>query len=120
MNLTRDILDQQVVDRTGQRLGKVDGVILEVRKGQPPRISAIEIGPVTLARRMHPRLAAWLGRWLTRHGPRSDGTLRIPWSKVRSIGVDVRVDLEAEGTTARAWEEWLRDRVIRRIPGTPQ
>ena len=31
MNLTRDILDQQVVDRTGQRLGKVDGVILELR-----------------------------------------------------------------------------------------
>ena len=64
MNLTRDILDQQVVDRNGQRLGKVDGVILELREGQPPRIAAIEIGPVTLARRMHPRLAARLERLL--------------------------------------------------------
>jgi sporulation protein YlmC with PRC-barrel domain len=118
VNLTRDILDQQVVDRRGQRLGKVDGVILELREGAPPRIAAIEIGPVTLVRRMHPRLAGWLERWLRRHGPRSDGTLRIPWSRVMAIGVDVRVDLIADGTPARAWEEWLRDRVIRRIPRT--
>ena len=117
MNLTRDILDQQVVDRTGQRLGKVDGVILELRDGEPPRVAAIEIGPVTLTRRIHPRLAEWLGGWLRRHGPRSDGTLRIPWSKVRAIGVDVRVDLIADGTPARAWEEWLREHVVRRIPG---
>ena len=119
MNLTRDILDQQVVDRAGQRLGKVDGVILELRDGEPPRIAAIEIGPVTLLRRVHPRLAALVSRWLSRHGPRTDGTLRIPWSKVQAIGVDLRVDLLAEGTSARAWEEWLRDHVIRRIPGTP-
>lgn len=117
MNLTRDILDQQVVDSRGQRLGKVDGVILELRQGEPPRIAAIEIGPVTLARRMHPRFAAWLERWLRAHGPRSDGTLRVPWSKVKAIGVDLRVDLVAEGTAARAWEEWLRDRIVRRIPG---
>jgi sporulation protein YlmC with PRC-barrel domain len=120
VNLTRDILDQQVVDRTGQRLGKVDGVILELREGQPPRVAAIEIGPVTLTRRIHPRLAEWLGGWLRRHGPRSDGTLRIPWSKVRAIGVDLRVDLVAEGTPARAWEDWLREHVIRRIPGSRQ
>ena len=67
MNLTRDILDQQVVDRAGQRLGKVDGVILELRDGEPPRVAAIEIGPVTLTRRIHPRLAEWLGGWLRRH-----------------------------------------------------
>lgn len=117
MNLTRDILDQQVVDRRGQRLGKVDGVILELREGAPPRIAAIEIGPVAVARRMHPRLAAWLQRWLRGHGARSDGTLRIPWSRVKAIGVDVRVDLIADGTPARAWEEWLRDHVVRRLPG---
>jgi hypothetical protein len=69
---------------------------------------------------MHPRLAGRLEGWLRRFGPKSDGTLRIPWSKVRAIGVDLRVDLEAEGTTARAWEEWLRDHVVRRIPGTPR
>ena len=73
---------------------------------------------MTLARRMHPRLAEWLAGWLRRHGPRNDGTLRIPWSKVRAIGVDVRVDLEADGTPARAWEEWLREKVICRMPGT--
>jgi sporulation protein YlmC with PRC-barrel domain len=120
VNLTRDILDQQVVDRTGQRLGKVDGVILELRDGEPPRVAAIEIGPVTLTRRIHPRLAEWFGGWLRRRGPRTDGTLRIPWSTVRAIGVDLRVDLVADGTPARAWEDWLREHVIRRIPGSRQ
>jgi sporulation protein YlmC with PRC-barrel domain len=120
VNITRDILDQQVVDRRGQRMGKVDGVILEVREGAPPRVAAIEVGPVTLLRRMHPALAAWTERLLRRYGPRTDGTLRIPWSQVLSIGVDVKVDLVAEGTPARAWEEWLRERVIRRVPGTPR
>lgn len=118
MNITHDILDLQVVDRRGQRLGKVDGVILELREGAPPRVAAIEIGPVTLLRRMHPGLAAWLQRLLLRYGPRTDGTLRIPWSLVTAIGVEVKVDLVADGTPARAWEEWLREHVIRRIPGT--
>ncbi|MHC5935237.1 hypothetical protein [Nostoc sp.] len=40
---------------------------------------------------------------------------RIPWSKVRDVGIDVEVDVEA--TPALAYEKWLRDRIIARIPG---
>jgi hypothetical protein len=36
---------------------------------------------------------------------------------VLKIGVDVKVDLEADRTTALAWEHWVRDHIIGRIPG---
>jgi hypothetical protein len=36
---------------------------------------------------------------------------------VLKIGVDVKVDLEAERTQALAWEHWVRDHLIGRIPG---
>lgn len=117
MDLAREVLDQQVVDRHGVHMGKVDGVILEVRDGLPPRVVAIEVGMVTFARRLSARLASWLDRWLSTHGPCTPATFRVPWSKVLAIGVDVRVDLDAAETPAVAWERWIRDRILARIPG---
>ncbi|MBD2448249.1 hypothetical protein H6G76_13950 [Nostoc sp. FACHB-152] len=42
---------------------------------------------------------------------------RIPWSKVLDVGIDVDIDVEAEETPALAYEKWLRDRIIKKIPG---
>lgn len=117
MNLIRDVLDNQIVDRNQRKMGKVDGVVMELCEGQPPRLAYIEVGGPTLARRLHPRLGRWvtsLGRkWGSNHGE----PFRIPWSKVRDVGIDVEVDLEAESTPAFAWEHWLREHIIGRIPG---
>jgi hypothetical protein len=41
--------------------------------------------------------------------------LRIPWSKVMKIGIDLKVDIAADEATP--WEHWVRDHIIRRIPG---
>ena len=117
MDLARDILDQQVIDRKGELMGKVDGVIVELRKEKPPRIAALMIGGGTAAERVHPGWARWLLRWRRSWGPKQDKPLEIPWSKVLKIGVDVKVDLEAERTQALAWEHWVRDHIIGRIPG---
>ena len=57
LELGRDVLDKQVVDRDGIKMGRVDGLVLEVREGHAPRIEAIEMGGVVLAARIHPRLA---------------------------------------------------------------
>jgi sporulation protein YlmC with PRC-barrel domain len=111
------ILDQQVIDRNGERMGKVDGIMLDLREGMPPRVASLVIGGGTAARRIHPRFAAWLLRWGRRWGPEGNDPLVIPWSKVLKIGIDVKVDLDAEGTLALAWEHWVRDRIIGRIPG---
>jgi sporulation protein YlmC with PRC-barrel domain len=117
MELGQALLDQQVTDRKGELMGKVDGVIVELSQERPPRVAALLIGGGTAAERVHPGWARWLLRWRRRWGPRPDNALEIPWSKVLKIGVDVKVDLEADRTTALAWEHWVRDHIIGRIPG---
>jgi len=115
MDIGREILDQQLVDRTGLDVGKVDGIVLELRDGAPPRISAILTGGHLFAQRLHPRLEAWARRLTRRWGPQRHDPLRIPWSKVKKIGVDVRIDMAAEEVIP--WEHWVREHIIRRIPG---
>jgi len=117
MELGQALLDQQVTDRNGELMGKVDGILVEFRSGKPPRVAALVIGGGTAAERVHPGWMRWLLRWRRRWGPKDDQPLEIPWSKVRKIGVDVKVDLEAERTSALAWEQWVREHIIRRIPG---
>ncbi len=107
MDLIRDVLDNQVVDRKQRRMGKVDGIIVELRKTGPPRAVALELGWLTKARRLHPRLARWM-----RHAT----PYRIPWSRIRDIGVDVEVDLDAEKTPLLKFEKRLR-KILMRIPG---
>jgi sporulation protein YlmC with PRC-barrel domain len=115
VELGREVLDQQLVDRSGINMGKVDGVVLELREDGPPRISAILTGGHLLARRLHPRLES-LARWLTRrYGPGQMEPMRISWEKVMKIGVDVKVDMEAQ--EGSPWEHWVRDHILSRIPG---
>jgi sporulation protein YlmC with PRC-barrel domain len=118
MELGQAVLDQQVTDRQGKQMGKVDGVVVELRKNQPPRVAALVIGGGTAASRVHIGWGRWLLRFRRRWGPAGDEPLEIPWSKVLKIGVDVKVDLESERTSALAWEDWVRRHIIGRIPGS--
>ena len=111
MHLGRDVLDHQLLDRRKRKMGRVDGVVLEVTPGKPPRVTHLEIGGVTLAHRVHHRL----GQWLARRGHRS---YRIPWGRVRDVGIELLVEVGAEQTPAYAWEGWLRENIIARIPGS--
>src|SRR4051794_32793183 len=88
MNLGQALLDQQVVDRSGELMGKVDGIVLEMRDGKAPRVACLMIGGGTAARRIRPGFAEWLLRWRRRWGPTDDRALEVPWAKVRSIGID--------------------------------
>ncbi|HEX6434735.1 MAG TPA: hypothetical protein VFZ87_10855 [Gemmatimonadales bacterium] len=115
MKLGRQILDQQLVDRNDLDIGTVDDIVLELREGEPPRIAALLTGGHILASRLHPAIER-LMKWMTRGwGPRNREPLRIPWSKVMKIGIDVKVDIAAD--EAMPWEHWVREHIIRRIPG---
>lgn len=117
IRLFRDVLDSQIRDRTGRPAGKVDGMVAELRENGPPELIALENGMAELLRRVHPRLgdlAAALGR---RIGVREEETYRIPISRVRNVGITVDVDFDATTTSLYAWENWLRDRILKRIPG---
>ena len=116
MELAREVLDNQVIDRRGRKLGKVDGIVLAASAGRPLRVVAIEVGAAPLVQRLHARGGRWLERWMRRHGQSLSRT-RIPWRRVRHVGPDVRVAVDGERTRALALERWLRDRIVSRIPG---
>lgn len=118
MKLARNVLDQQVIDREGVAMGKVDGVLLELREGAPPRVAAVVLGAATLATRIHPRLGAWVKRWRRGLAGALARQTHIPWSKVLKIGTDIRVDDEADRSPALAAERWVRDHIVRHIPGS--
>jgi enamine deaminase RidA (YjgF/YER057c/UK114 family) len=117
-NVVRDILDKQLLDRHRRKMGKVDGVIMELRDGKPPRLAFIEVGGMTLTRRLHPRLAHCVARWKRNWEAGRGLPYRIPWAKVRDIGIDVEVDVDAEKTPVLAWEKWVSKNIIQRIPGS--
>jgi len=112
MDLVRDVLDKAVVDRNGHEMGRVDAIVIELREDRPPLVRAIEIGPVALASRLHPRLGrivaaaeAWLG--LSDQRP-----VRIPFTRVEVRDNKVAVDLTA-GETASSTIELAVRRVLR-------
>jgi len=121
MDVIRDVLDHQLIDRNQKKLGRVDGIVIELRDGQPPRLAYIEVGMPTLARRLHPRLESLVAALESKWGARVGERFRIPWSQIRDLnigGIDVEVDLDAESTPALAWEQWLSEHIIGRIPGS--
>ena len=116
--LARDVLDKQVLDPDGCKVGKVDGIILALRERRPPRVIAIEISQATAWRRIHHRLGN-VAEWLrTKFEPgRQDRAARIAFEHFVRGGIDVHVDISWKRTRALVWEDWLQERVISNIPG---
>lgn len=112
LDLSRDVLDKQVVDRDETKMGRVDGLILELRGDQPPRIDAIEMGFTVLARRMSPRVEGWLEK-LRRFSIRKTARQRVAWTKVTDVKFyQIEIDVKAIDTPAFEWERWLRDHFV--------
>ena len=116
MDLMRDCLDKQLDDRGKRRMGRVDGIILELETGRQPRVAYVEVGVKTLMDRLSRRLGNMTGRLMKRFKIAPD-PYRIPWGKVRVGLNNVEADVEAEKTPALEWELWLRKHVIGHIPG---
>ena len=120
LDLARDVLDKQVVDRDGTKMGRVDGLILELRGDQPPRVVAIEMGFVVLARRVHPRVERWVEK-LRRFSVRKTARQRVAWEKVKAVEVyHIQLDVKALETPAFDWERWLRDRFVAKAEAAPK
>ena len=120
-DLGRDVLDQLLLDKKGREFGRVDGIIVHLRQNKPPRLGEIEIGVFTVLRRVSPRIAAWLQRVAARVSPVSLESIRLPFEDIthKDIDIEMPVDSEADERLMRG-EKWLREHVIRKLPGGAQ
>lgn len=116
VQLVHDVLDAQLVDRERQKMGRVDGLVIEIRDGEPPRVAALLVGGSVLAERV--------GRWMIALTHRVSRLIqvepevtRIPFERVRVIGSCVELDLDARETNTLRTERWLDDHIVCRIPG---
>lgn len=110
-DLVRDVLDKQLLDVHARPFGKVDGIVLDVRPGAPPRVVALEVGAATRLA----RLPRWLRRPLARWGARTS-TTRIPREAVLAVAREIRVSIDATQTPAWRVERWLV-RLFAHVPG---
>ena len=104
--LVRDLLDSQIVDRNGEAMGCVDGIVMTWSADAPPRVTHLELGGATLARRL-PRpfrgVLEWLARTFT---PRGDEPYRIEVARIMHIGRNIQMDIDA-ARSGRARERAL-------------
>jgi sporulation protein YlmC with PRC-barrel domain len=114
--LVRDLLDKQMVDREKRHIGRIDGIVLHVARGKQPRVTHIESGALILARRLGTRWERFVA-FMTRHfGVRNEPVFRVPWKLVTKAGIDVHIDVDGTASDASAWEHWLDDHLIGRLP----
>ena len=120
MKLIRDVLDKKLTDREDCAMGRVSGLVMHVGERSQPRITHIIVGGPTLWMRIHPafgKLATQMARiW----GPKRTEPVRIPWSRVETVGKDVKLDVKAKDTGALDWELWIAEHIIEHIPGGGQ
>lgn len=115
MDLVRDLLDIQVRDRRYRPCGRVDGVVLELHRGEAPRVSAIEMGATLLARRVHPRVQAWFERLASTLGLRTRPA-RVPIAHVQAMELQLTLDLDGVESGLLDGERRAAGRVRRRVP----
>src|SRR4051812_13848665 len=117
--LVEEVLDKQLLDIAGKKSGRVDGIVVELANdGGPPKVIAIEVSPITLLARFSPRIARWYAGIDARFGKGRGRPYRIPWEKVVNRGPSVTFACEIETTPINAVEDWLREKIVDRIPGS--
>jgi sporulation protein YlmC with PRC-barrel domain len=113
-----ELLDRQLVDPDGMMAGKVDDLQLELRAGEPPVVTDILAGPGALARRIGGRLGVWMASVDARLKGGSADPARISFGVVATIDDHVTIIVSREEVGSFAFEAWVRDHVISKIPGS--
>jgi sporulation protein YlmC with PRC-barrel domain len=113
------LLDRQIVDVNGRMAGKVDDLQLEFpdEPRTPPRVAALMTGPSALSRRIGGRLGSWIdgvyGRLAEEPGP-----AEISFGVVKRIDNHVELAVPRDDLGIMGLEDWVRTRVVSRIPGS--
>ena len=113
------LLDRQIVDVDGRMAGKVDDLDLEFsgEPHSPPRVVAIMLGPGALAPRVAGRFGSWIGALYGRVADQPD-IPEISFGIVKRIDNHVELVLPRGDLGIMGPEDWVRTRVISKIPGS--
>ena len=108
------LLDRQIIGEDGTVVGKVDDLELRAEGGTYV-VDALLVGPEALA----DRLGGPIGGLLRRigRGFRTQAPQRIPLTAIRRLEPTIVVTTAVAQATDSPSEDWLRRRVIDRIPG---
>jgi hypothetical protein len=115
------LLDRQLVAHEGRFAGCCDDVELTASDaGNELYATAIFSGPGALTYRLTARR---LGRWLRRvhrdvAATDNEDPTRIPFNVVTDLGPDINLGMDADAAGTASAERWVRDHVIRHIPGS--
>jgi sporulation protein YlmC with PRC-barrel domain len=114
-----ELLDRQLIDLDGMMAGKVDDLAIEFKDdGAPPVVTEILAGPGALARRIGGRLGAWLASVDARLRGGSRDPAAISFGVVARIDDHVTLTVSREEVATFLFEEWVRDHMIEKLPGS--
>jgi hypothetical protein len=118
LDLARDVLDKLLVDQRGREFGRVDGVLIHLRQGRPPRVGELEVGLYTVMRRVNTRFGEWLAGVIERVSPVSLKSALLPFDHFNRKGARIVIPISAEeDDRLMPGEKWLRENVIKKLPG---
>ena len=117
MHVVHDVLDKQIVDRNGREMGRVDGIVLDVRGSEPPLLSQVLIGASVLGARVNVGLGRWVHGLEHGLGLGDERPIAIDFAHVDEVGEKVKLDLAVGETGADTFEQRVRSWIIK-IPGS--
>ena len=116
IHLVRDMLDHQMLDRKDDPMGRIDGIVITVEEGERPRVVELQGGIVVLGNRLGERIGRWIRLAAMKWGLLRGEKTRVKWEQVRWIDIETKVDVEGDQTPALAWENYLGEKVIAKLP----
>jgi sporulation protein YlmC with PRC-barrel domain len=118
LRLSRQLLDRQILDRSGLFIGNVDDIGFGFDDDGVPYVGTLLVGQVALGRRLGGRLGRLLVAVAARMAPgRPPRAIGIPYRLVSGIGSAVQLSCRIDELPEPPLEGWLRRHLIDRIPG---
>ena len=119
LRLDFHLLDRQILDSTGQPVGKVDDLELTHEPGTGRLVvTALLSGQRVLGHRIGGRIGTWIASVAHRLQPATDPPpLRIDITVVDQIGSAVTLRIRRELLATPTLEHWLTHHLVERIPG---
>jgi sporulation protein YlmC with PRC-barrel domain len=115
-----NLLDRQLLDRSGKPVAKVDDVEIDlVESDGLPTVTALLCGPAALGKRFGPRTGAFFEalRGLLRHQS-IESPASIPMDLVTDIGPAVKLAAHRASLPVNEVEQFLNQHLIGHIPGS--